>query len=271
MGRHQAVVFRSFSTGVAATLLLGSAALAEDGVSGFVSLGVGAAPEFRGADDYQIIPFATGRFELGGATLDVRGPRVSADILPFFVGQTGFSAGPVVAYRGGRDDVENNQVDALDDIDGAFEVGGSIGYAFAPQLMRGDAFSINLTALFDVTDAHGGFVTTVSVGYSAQLTQRLRMGVSLNTSIADENYMSTFFSVDAQGAAASGLSTFDADGGFESVGVGLNATYAFTQSWGANVNLSYLRLIGDAGESSIVDEAGSENQFFGGVGLFYRF
>jgi outer membrane scaffolding protein for murein synthesis (MipA/OmpV family) len=80
--------------------------------------------------------------------------------------------------------------------------------------------------------------------------------------------MDAFFSVNAQQAARSGFNAYDADAGIKDVYLGLNADIPLSQQWSLKMTGMYSRLIGDAADSPIVE---SEDQFFGGLGLTYRF
>ena len=54
------------------------------------------------------------------------------------------------------------------------------------------------------------------------------------------------------------------------MGLAGSASYKLTESWKLHALAGWERMIGDAGNSPIVEE-GSENQFYGGAGLTYRF
>lgn len=43
------------------------------------------------------------------------------------------------------------------------------------------------------------------------------------------------------------------------------------QNWGFMGLATYKRLVGDAADSPVVEDEGSENQFSGGVLVFYKF
>lgn len=238
-----------------------------DKISGFVSLGVAVVPEFQGSDYYVPVPGPAANVEYNGFGISVRGLSASIDVVPF----DGWAAGPVIRYRGERDDVDDDAVDALPDIDATVELGGFVGYSYNLGALPRDAVDARAQILFDAGDAHEGYVVSLSAGYGAMATQRLRLGGRIGMSIADDEFMDTYFSVDDAGAAASGLSAFDAGGGIKDVNLGLNASYSLTRNWGLNAGFTYTRLLGDAADSSIVDESGSPDQFFGTLGASYRF
>ncbi len=236
----------------------------------FVALGAGATPEYLGADSFRPIPFLAARYDAGFAVFALTGLSASVD---FLGPQTGgaLSAGPLARFNFGRDDVDDAAVDALPDVDPSIELGGFVAYRILGLAGRADSLSFRLDGVYDVADGHGGFIVTPSVGYSAPVTRRLRATLSVSASYGDESFSDAFFTVDAAGAAASGLDAFDAEAGFYKAGVSLSLNYALTREWGVTGVASYSRLIGDAADSSIVDDAGSANQFFFGGGIVYRF
>jgi outer membrane protein len=48
-------------------------------------------------------------------------------------------------------------------------------------------------------------------------------------------------------------------------------SYRFLERWSVNGVATYARLLGDAGDSPIVDDVGDANQFFGAFLNNYRF
>ena len=222
--------------------------------------GVGGAPDYEGSDEYQAVPLFLARFGFGQQSIELRGTKVKATLLSGGV----FSAGPVVNYRGERDDVDENAVDDLDNVDAAIEVGGFIGF-FNNGLLA------NVTALHDVADAHDGYLIEAQLGYRTQVSPSHAQTIILTGTYADNNYMDTYFSIDAGDAAASGLDEFDADEGFKDVGITLNLEFGDSEGLGLTGILSYKRLLDDAEDSPVVDDVGDEDQIFGGVALTYSF
>ncbi|MGI9508890.1 MAG: MipA/OmpV family protein [Geminicoccaceae bacterium] len=225
-----------------------------------IGAGVGAAPDYEGSDDYQAVPVLVGRAQYGKRYIDLTGTTVRANLL----GGPVFSAGPVINYRGERDDVDDNQVDDLDKVDAAIELGGFIGFSH-------EGWSGRVTLTHDVSDAHDGFLLNLRTGYRAKLAPGWSLTTTVSSTYADSDYMDTYFSIDAGDSAASGLDEFDADSGFKDVGLNLRLAWGQKTGWGAAAIGSYTRLIGDAEDSPVVDDAGDENQFFGGLAVTYAF
>jgi len=103
------------------------------------------------------------------------------------------------------------------------------------------------------------------------LDEGVKLGISLFTSYADDDYMETYFGVDANNRNRSGLPLYEAEGGMKDFGGMLNLAYAPWKHWGITGILGLKALIGDAADSPVVDQEGSESQLFGGVMGTYAF
>ena len=234
-----------------------------------VAAGVGTRPDYEGGDDYEAVPIGgiratwnesvfvdfSGTHGSGGAAR-LRGNVVADDFLQF---------GPLLQYRRSRGDVEDGRVDALPNVDGALELGAFFG--FEEQGWQGQVAFAQ-----DVTDSHGGFIVEIAAGYAAQVVERLRLGVLIATTYASDGYMGSYFTVDTADAPSAGLDAYDADNGFKDVGGTVSLTWRIpgTERWGLSGVFSYFRLVGDAEDSPVVDDAGSPDQLFGGVAVRFE-
>lgn len=251
----------------AAALLISHPAAAEEW-TGSVGLGVVVTPDYEGSDDYQVLPGPKAELRKGGYGIKTNGLGLEADLTE----SRRFNAGPIVRFRFGRDDdVEDSAVSLLDEVDESLEIGGFVSYGFANLTRPGDFAFFRLSAAQDVLGGHDGFVAEASAGYFHPIGPDFTLGGIVSTSYASDDYMDAFFSVDAAEAARSGLSQSDADGGFKDVGLTLTIGYTLNDSWSINGAAGYRRLLGDAADSSVVDEAGDANQGFGTIGLSYDF
>lgn len=246
---------------------LAAPAAAQETLEGRVGLGAGMAPEYEGADSYKPIPIVPLSLRYQGFGVQTAGRGLQFDVLPWrFI-----NFGPVVQYRGGRDDVDDTVVDLLPKIDGTVEAGGFVEMNlpfFAPGQ---DAWTLFARATADVADEHNGWLVTPGARYSVPLGDRWRVNLIAETTYASENYNDTYFSVGPAGSAASGLPVFTADEGWKDATATLSASYLFTEHWGVQGIARYRRLIGGAADSPIVDQRGSKNQFLGGLAVFYKF
>ena len=95
--------------------------------------------------------------------------------------------------------------------------------------------------------------------------------VSLGAAVcyANSNYMKTFFSVTSHDARRSDLDTYHADGGIKDFRITPGLVVHLSPHWHVAAGLQYRRLVGDAEDSPVVDDRGSEDQWIGGIGVAY--
>ena len=237
------------------------------GMNFTLGAGAGAAPDYEGSDDYELVPL----WNLRVANLyhpktfvQVIGPRLRSNFLPSDHWRLGL-AGQFIKER---DDVENDQVDDLEKVDSSLMLGIVGGYDFLADPQQDLALEVE--ARQDVANDNG-FLATVRGIYGSRLTERWRFDGSVGSTWASEDYMSSYFGIDAADAARSGLDQFSADEGFKDISVAGALTYRLFERWSVSALANYTRLIEDAEDSPVVDDAGDENQFFAGALVNYRF
>jgi outer membrane protein len=258
-------------------LMGGGSALADDtktdpakGFNGTVSLGAAVVPDYEGSKDYIPAPMGAARLGYNEFYVEARGPKLRAnvmpDVLPF-----GLEFGPALAYRFGRDDVENERVDNLRDIDPTLAAGIFAKVSADSLFLERDELAFEIESLSGIGKDRDG--TTVSFGpsYNFFPLERVRLGFKASATYASDRYNQTYFGVDADNAARSGFSTYDADGGIKDIGLSMTATYLWTESWGITGTVGIRQLVGDAADSPIVDDAGSATQGVASLGVVYSF
>jgi MipA family protein len=229
-------------------------------VGGFVF----TTPKFEGAKSYDVLGFpfiAPAGFGQGGSVVDIRG----ADDVRFrLIQSNGFEAGPLAGWRFGRDQDDAARLRGLGDIDGGLVVGAYAGYRTGPWF-----FSASYHQQVTGDDDTGGLVR-LAIDHTLQLTPHAKLVTSLGTAYASSDYMQTFFGVSAAQSAASlaGLPQFNPSAGFKDVSIGATASIDLDPRWTLTLTGRYTRLIGDAADSPVIE---TENAFFGGVGLSYKF
>ncbi|WP_170975489.1 MipA/OmpV family protein [Martelella alba] len=238
------------------------------GITGQFTLGAGMAPEFEGSDDYKAVPLVLGRVAYETYYLEIQGSSARINLSPL----PNIAFGPAVASRGGRDhSVDNDRIARMHEIDRAFEAGGFVRFSLRQVLDPTDELAFETEILADTSGVYDGYVVTFGPIYSFSPTDNLRLGMRLFATYADDNFAQTYFGVNADDAARSGLAQYSASGGLKDAGLGVNALYRFNDSWGLTATVRYARLLGDAADSPIVKDAGSPSQTFIGAGVFYRF
>lgn len=228
-----------------------------------VTTGLGAAvtPDYEGSEDYQIVPaiYARANWD-SGRYLQFIGTELLFNALP----SKTWRFGPTLHYRFERDDVDNDRVDRMEEVDGAFEAGAFAGV----KIEKWHAF---LNFLHDISSSHDGFVLNLVAGYNITVTPEFRMSIDAIATYASDDYMDTYFGVNSADAARSGLSQYEAEADLKDVGASVFGVYKPWRDWSLMGFLVFQRLLGDAADSPLVDKEGNANQFVGGFTVNYHF
>ena len=237
------------------------------GINFTLGAGAGAAPDYEGSDEYAFVPLwnlRAGNLYHPSTYVQVIGPRLRSNFLPSDHWRLGLSG----QFIKERDDVENEQVDELEKVDPSAMLGVLAGYDFFADPRQHLTLEVDVRQ--DVANDNG-FLASIRGLYGRPLTESWRFDAVVGSTWADEDYMSSYFEIDAADAARSGLDQFGADEGFKDVGFGGSVTYRLFERFSVSALASYARLIEDAADSPVVDDVGDENQFFGGAMVNYRF
>lgn len=177
------------------------------------------------------------------------------DMQDFRVGVTG----EFLMSRGG------SQADGLKDVPWGGEVGGFM--EFYPT----DWFRMRAELRHGIR-AHKGIVGELAGDAFYDVTPAIRVSGGPRVSFASKKYFDTYYGINAEESAASGLSVYDPDGsGISSVGLGGAITWKTTDKITTSLYTEYSNLQGKAADSSLVKERGSRNQLTVGVSATYRF
>lgn len=244
-----------------------------------VGIGVGYGPSYEGSDDYTIFPAPIAQGSVGGFDFGARGPGLYVDLIADSNSDSSvkFLAGPLVRVRLDRNSsIKDPVVRLLGKEDVAIEVGATGGVSFGGVLNPFDSLSLSADIQWDVAKAHRGRLITPTVSYSTPLSPAIFTNLSFSATHADDDYVSTYFDIDATGAAASGLAPFDAKSGWKSYGASFLAGYdlsgdARDGGWGMFGLVSYSKLTGDAKRSPVTSVRGDADQWFLAAGVSYTF
>ncbi|MEF2073626.1 MipA/OmpV family protein [Consotaella aegiceratis] len=224
-----------------------------------LELGLGAklSPAYVGSDEYEFSPWPVISLEylyIPGV-VEIGGPDSHSG---------GLSFGPSFAYQGERDSSDNRDLRGLADVDPTYEAGMKVGYEWSHAEVFG--------AVRYAFGGADGFVGDLGANAIVWPTNDFQLKAGPRASFASADYMEAYFGVSPAESAAGGgrLDAYDPDGGFKSVGVGVETRYEFRPDWFLNSEASYERLVGDAADSPLVD-VGSADQFSVGLSLSRRF
>ncbi len=226
--------------------------------------GIGVAPDYEGSDDYELVPLPAGEAYFdNGMYIELMGFNLRANlILERWV--SWLKAGPVYNYRPERDDVDNSQVDDLNDVSDANELGVFVKFEY-------NNWFANIDYLMDMGDAHDGEIAELSGGYNWLFSDAWTFNFGVFTTWADSDYHEAYFGVTPAESVRTGLDTYDPDDGIKDVGVNLGANWKFAQNWNLRGLLQIKQLVGDADDDSPVVDEGDETQFFTGLMVLYSF
>lgn len=242
---------------LAVLLMIPAAQAADYSIGG----GIGIQPDYEGSDDYELVPVPTGAANFdNGMYVKLLGLNLRANLIP----SNFWRLGPVYNYRPSRSDVDNSRVDRMKNISDANELGIFGGIAW-------ENWFVLLDVLGDTGNAYDGWYATLRGGYNWVIDPQWVLTMGGFATYADDDYMSTYFGVDAADAARSGLDEYDADGGMKDVGLDFGVNWAFAQNWNLRGLLQIKQLVGDADDSSPVVDQGSATQLFTAVMVVFKF
>lgn len=229
-----------------------------------VAVGVGVAPEYFGADDYEAVFVPSVDLEYHNAFLVVNreAMMVPYDGLGYkILSNENWAMGASLLYDPGRDD-DSDRINGMGDIDGTALAGGFIAYQYHPVFARA---SLHMDVL---NEYDGGYRGEVGAGVKGQLSPFLKGMLETSAHYGSENYNETFYNVSGGQSAATGLAPYDADAGFYQWGVNGVLQYNITPGLFVQGQARYDRVLDEAKNSSITAD---ENQFYLGTNVGYQF
>ncbi|WP_271898935.1 MipA/OmpV family protein [Candidatus Phyllobacterium onerii] len=214
-------------------------------------------PSFEGSDKMEVspIPFVSAKL-FDRLTIDPTGLELDA------YRHGPFTFGLLVGYDTGRseDDGDHGYLDGLGDVDFGVNVGAKAAVEYGPAEFYG---TINKTI-----GGSDGLRGKFGVEVTQPLSQRFIVGLDASVTVADENYMDSYFSVSSNQAAKSRFKEYKADAGFQRADFSLTATYLVTENWAVRGKAGVGLLLGDAADSPIV-QTKTQPEF--GLFVAYRF
>ncbi|HEX8240124.1 MAG TPA: MipA/OmpV family protein [Allosphingosinicella sp.] len=268
-------------------LLAAAPALAQDGEDegrpddrNSLTIGVGGAyvPSYEGSDDYILTPIGLAFGKVAGFGFATRGTALYVDLIPDKAdAPVSFNFGPLANVRLDRTNrIKDPRVGALGELDAAIELGVWAGVTKNGLLHQYDSLGARVAWQKDVSDTHESSIITPAIEYSSPLGTRTLASLSLQAEHVGDGYARTYYSISPAGSVASGLSAYNADGGWKS----WRATLFLGQSLTGDLRhpklslfggVGYSRLLGDIARSPIVSVAGDRSQYFATLGLAYTF
>ncbi|NVK54149.1 MAG: MipA/OmpV family protein [Alteromonadaceae bacterium] len=239
----------------------------ETPASGFFIAGPALNPEYRGSEDFTIVPMIVSQYQSEFVNFEIEGLTARAELWQ----QSAYTIGVTAEFDFGRDsDVESELVKQLKEIDASINGGVYAAWASKDQFLDGDNLAYRIALFTDLTNTHNGLFTTLTATYTLPLAIPWRFEFELETTYASNQYMDTYFSIIPAAETAAELPAFTAGASLRDITFSTNIGFFTSEVWGAFLRLSASRLTGDAKDSPIVND-GTANQYFAGLGIIYRF
>jgi len=170
-----------------------------------------------------------------------------------------FRAGVAVNWMQGYDDDEAP--------DGLSEVKDALGArVFAAVRLKGTVATLAGTKA--VTESERGLLINASLAYPFAVTKRLMVVPSLGATWADEDYMVSYFGVEASEAATSSFNRYTPRASLRDASFRLSAKYLISDKISVVALAGVTHLLGDAADSPFVER---QTQPLGFIGLTYTF
>jgi MipA family protein len=246
-----------------------------------VGLGVGSVPSYTGSDKNIVIPAVVIRGRVSGYSFTSRGVNLAVDVVKQRRGETvDFKFGPLINIRNERSaQIEDAQVAALGKLDRTFEAGLWGGIAKTGVVTgRYDQIGARVTVLKDTLGKHKSTIISTSLEYGTPLSKTTYLGLQATATYVGKGYGRYYYNVSPAGSAASGLAAYDAagrKGGFSKYSLSFAGVKSLSgdlrKGFSVVAGGQYGRVLGRYGRSPIVRDAGSANQWLGGVGVAYSF
>ncbi len=240
--------------------------LANPTTPNIAGVALGVVPDYLGSDDpfFGAVPLLRYQRPRREQSVTVFGNVLKSNVLNHPVLRTG----PTGVWRFGRSDVSDPVVGDLPEINDSLDLGWQVGAEFIDpdDIARRIRFDLNLRQ--DVTGVHNGYVAGAAVSGWVP-TRFFLLGLYGSASWGSADYTSTYFGVEAEGAAASGLEAFDAGAGPRDVSAAAVGIVPVGDHLIAGAGVFYSRLLGDAADSPVVADRGSANQWIAGAGVAY--
>ncbi len=238
-----------------------------ENVPNIFGVGVGMVPDYLGSDNYTVAAAPFFRWTLAGSEryLQLIATELSFNVL----NHPNFVLAPVLNYRPGRDDTDDDVVDKMSDIDDTVDLGISAGYVWRDKTNPRRRFITSLTFYGDAGDVYHGWLVQAGARYWWPVSKPIDLNIGVGATYGNSQYMDTYFGVNSKDSAKSGLKKFEADEGFRDINAQVGAVLHLSMNWHVAAGVKYFGLVSDASDSPIVDKRGDSNQFVYGLGLAY--
>lgn len=224
------------------------------------TLGGGAvyAPDYLGSDDYEWTPFPA--FE---ATYDdTLFVSMRSGIGWNVVNRDNWTLAPFIGYTFGRDNT--GDINSLEEVDGGATAGLRLGYQNGNWRYSGSAEA-------PFTGDVDGYRLAARATHVTRFSERSVLTLGPELAYTSDEWTDAMFGVSPGDSARSGIATYSADDGAFSIGANATLSYYLTRQWSVTGLVGVSKLTGDASDSPIIDDLGSDVQWRTGAFINYHF
>ena len=235
----------------------------EDGRTA-VGGGLAVVPRYPGSDRHEtrfipVISVSFGRFFVGG---DPGGGGGGGFGMRLYGDQRWtFGAALSPEFSKAREESDDPRLQGLGDIDGTVRATLFAAY-------RHGWLAVRASVSPDIGGEHQGTLARLDLLGRYAASERLVFSAGPGATWASGQYARTFFAIDAQQNARSGLPQHEAGRGLNSVRLSVGAAYVITPQWTAGARAARVLLAGDAADSPVT---ASRSQNIFATFLSYRF
>lgn len=151
----------------------------------------------------------------------------------------------------GRDESRSDALRGMGDIDPKPELGAFLNYSLNKEI------TLTSSLRYGSGNDSAGMVIDLGAGYSTKLSPLWRLGFGASMTLANEDYMQSYFGVTAAQSASSGYVAYRPELGLRDVRANAALSYQITPSVAILTTLSVSSLQGDAKDSPLTRQATS--------------
>lgn len=222
------------------TVRLHSAAPGKDG--GRAGLAVIAGHEYQGSDKRRTmgVPLIEYQWANGWFAGSINGIGYN------FSNRHDLQYGARLTAAFGREESRSPALRGMGDIDARAEFGGFFNYMVSKEV------SLSSSLRYGSGQDSNGLLADLGLGYSTELSSDLRLGLGVAATLANADYMQSYFGVTAAQATRSGYAMYTPGAALRDVRANLSLTYRITPKISATAGVSASMLSGDASDSPLV-------------------
>ena len=238
------------------TVRLYGAAPGQDG--GLVGLGIASGTKYQGSDERQGVAFPLLDYQWANGWFAGTGNGLGYN----FSQRTDLQYGARLTLDRGRQASDAAALNGMGDIDAKPEAGVFLNYAPLPTLI--------LTSSLRYGSAEGGKGALLDLGavHSQPVGPQWRFAAGLGATLANADYMQSFFGVTPRQSASSAYAQYSPDSGVRDLRANLSLSYQWDVRTSMTAGLSASYLSDTAKKSPLVQQAQTTSAF---LGLAYAF